>query len=70
MLRYKLSAKIMFFFEIIAIPKRKNVILGANFGPYQSDLFVDFFIITKVSALNRIAGSGVNQCCFYRIEKT
>lgn len=26
MLRYKLSAKIMFFFEIIAIPKRKNVI--------------------------------------------
>lgn len=23
-------------------PKRKNVILGANFGPYQSDLFVDF----------------------------
>lgn len=24
-------------------PKRKNVILGANFGPYQSDLFVDFF---------------------------
>lgn len=30
MLRYKLSAKIMFFFEIIAIPKRKNVIFAAN----------------------------------------
>lgn len=24
-------------------PKKKNVILGANFGPYQSALFVDFF---------------------------
>lgn len=24
-------------------PKKKNVILGANFGPYQSDLFVNFF---------------------------
>lgn len=30
MLRYKLSAKIMFFFEIIAIPKRKNVIFAAK----------------------------------------
>lgn len=30
MLSYKLSAKIMFFFEIIAIPKRKNVIFAAN----------------------------------------
>ena len=31
MLRYKLSAKIMFFFEIIAIPKRKNVIFAEKF---------------------------------------
>lgn len=30
MFRYKLSAKIMFFFEIIAITKRKNVIFAAN----------------------------------------
>ena len=30
MLRYKLSAKIMFFFEIIAIPNSKNVIFAAN----------------------------------------
>jgi hypothetical protein len=30
MFRYKLSAKIMFFFDIIAITKRKNVIFAAN----------------------------------------
>lgn len=30
MLRYKLSDKNNVFFEIIAIPKRKNVIFAAN----------------------------------------
>ena len=30
MLRYKLSAKIMFFFEIIAIPKEKMLSLQKN----------------------------------------
>ena len=30
MFRYKQKKKIMFFFEIIAITKRKNVIFAAN----------------------------------------
>lgn len=48
MLRYKLSAKIMFFFEIIAIPKRKNVIFAAKIKKSSKNRKISNNQITKI----------------------